>query len=406
MNDDRDEHCGRGAALKAHAGKASTGLVFGLLGVAVVAAVALLSAQPRPLAVESDAVALRPLVVSVDEQGRTRAREPYTVAAPVTGQLLRTALVEGDSVSAGQVLASVAIAPEDRRTQAVLEAAETAAQARYQVAAAALEEVQSAARRAQQEAQRREALFAQRLIAQEERDAFVQAAAAAAAREANARASLQAAAAERDSARSQRLGSTSSEGILDVLAPAAGTVQRVFEKSERVVSAGTPLFQISNGDALELVIDLLTQEAVQVRPGDRIEVTGWGGEQTLEGVVRYVEPEAFTKFSALGVEEQRVNVIGELVSPNPGLGAEYRIEAAIVVDESPEALTVPTSALFRRDERWQTFAIVSGVVQLRELVIGRRSIDMAEVLSGVQEGERVIVFPSDLVNDGIAVEEL
>jgi len=143
-----------------------------------------------------------------------------------------------------------------------------------------------------------------------------------------------------------------------------------------------------------------------VRAGQRIQVTGWGGEQTLEGVVRYVEPQAFTKFSALGVEEQRVNVIGELLTPNPGLGAEYRIEAAIVVDESPAVLTVPTSALFRRAERWQVFAIAGALVQLREVEIGRRSVDMAEVLSGVQENERVIVFPSDLVMDGIAVEEL
>lgn len=387
-------------------GKVSTGLLLGLLGAAAVAGLVIWSAQPSPLAVESAAVAMRPLVVSVDEQGRTRAREPYTVAAPVTGQLLRTALIEGDTVSAGQVLASIAIAPEDRRTEAVLDAAVAAAEARYRVATAAVDEAASAAARAQQEAQRRETLFAQRLIALEERESFAQAAAAAVAREANARATLQAASAERDSARSQRLGSTGREGILDVLAPAAGTVQRVFEKSQRVVTAGTPLFQISNGDALELVIDLLTQEAVRVAPGDRIQVTGWGGEQSLDGVVRYVEPEAFTKFSALGVEEQRVNVIGELLSANPGLGAEYRIEAAIVVDESPSALTVPTSALFRRDERWQVFAIVDAIVQLRQVEIGRRSIDMAEVVSGVQDGERVIVFPSDLVLDGLAVEEL
>jgi len=409
VNKYRKGNCGSGLArelMKPQAGKAFPGLLFGLLGTAVVVALVMWSAQPRPLAVESAAVTLRPLVVSVDEQGRTRAREPYTVAAPVTGQLLRTALIEGDTVSAGQVLASIAIAPEDRRTEAVLEAAVAAAEARYRVAAAALDEVASAAARAQLEAQRRETLFAQRLIAQEERDAFVQSAAATAAREANARAALQAASAERDSARSQRLGSGGPEGILDVLAPAGGSVQRVFEKSERVVTAGTPLFQISNGDALELVIDLLTQEAVQVRAGDRIQVTGWGGEQTLEGLVRYVEPQAFTKFSALGVEEQRVNVIGELLTPNPGLGAEYRIEAAIVLDESPAVLSVPTSALFRRDERWQVFAIVGGQVQLREVEIGRRSIDMAEVLNGVQDNERVVVFPSDLVTDGIAVEEL
>jgi len=386
-------------------GRSGTSLLL-LLAVAAVVALGVWSARPAPLAVETAVVAPMPLLVTVEEQGRTRAREPYTVAAPVTGALLRTALIEGDRVSAGQILASIALAPDDLRTAAVLQAAEAAAEARERVAAAALEEAGSASARARQESQRREALFAQGLIAREEREAFAQGAAAAQAREANARAALQAAAAERESARSQRLGSAGDAGILDVLSPAAGTIQRVFEKSERVVAAGTPLFQISNGDALELVVDLLTQEAVLVRPGNRILLSSWGGEQTLEGVVRYVEPQAFTKFSALGVEEQRVNVIGELLSPNPGLGAEYRIEAAIVVDQAETVLSVPMSALFRRAGQWQVFAVVEGLVQLREVQIGRRNSAQAEVLAGLAEGERVVVFPSDLVLDGIAVQEL
>jgi HlyD family secretion protein len=376
-----------------------------LLALAAVLGLGFWAARPVPLAVETAVVTSQPLLVTVEEQGRTRAREPYTVAAPVTGALLRTALIEGDRVSAGQILASIAIAPDDGRTAAVLVAAEAAAEARERVAAAALEEAASASARALQESQRRETLFTEGLIAREEREAFAQSAAAAQAREANARAALQAAAAERESARSQRLGGAGDKSTLDVLAPAAGTVQRVFEKSERVVAAGTPLFQISNGDALELVVDLLTQEAVLVRPGNRLLVSGWGGEQTLEGVVRYVEPQAFTKFSALGVEEQRVNVIGELLSPNPGLGAEYRIEAAIVVDAAEAVLSVPMSALFRRAGQWQVFAVVEGRVQLRELQIGRRNSAQAEVIAGLAEGERVVVFPSDLVLDGIAVRE-
>lgn len=400
--------CGSGPARERichQAGRIAPALLV-LLALAAVLGVGFWAARPVPLAVETAVVTSQPLLVTVEEQGRTRAREPYTVAAPVTGALLRTALIEGDRVSAGQILASIAIAPDDGRTAAVLVAAEAAAEARERVAAAALEEAASASARALQESQRRETLFTEGLIAREEREAFAQSAAAAQAREANARAALQAAAAERESARSQRLGGAGDKSTLDVLAPAAGTVQRVFEKSERVVAAGTPLFQISNGDALELVVDLLTQEAVLVRPGNRLLVSGWGGEQTLEGVVRYVEPQAFTKFSALGVEEQRVNVIGELLSPNPGLGAEYRIEAAIVVDAAEAVLSVPMSALFRRAGQWQVFAVVEGRVQLREVQIGRRNSAQAEVLAGLAEGERVVVFPSDLVLDGIAVREL
>ncbi len=360
----------------------------------------------QPLTVDTALIERRALLITVQEQGRARAREPFTVAAPVSGQLLRTVLIAGDRVLAGQALTSIAVAPQDQRTEAVLRAALAAAQARSTAAEASVSESQSALQRAEQEAQRREQLFAQRMIGQEERDIYLQSAAVAQARVVAAQASAEAAMAEIESARSQLIGfsDTGPEGLIPVLAPSAGVVQRVFEKSERIVPAGTPLFLISRGDAMELVVDLLTQEAVQVSPGDRMLISGWGGAQTLEARVRYIEPEAFTKFSALGVEEQRVNVVGELLESNPALRSEYRIEAAIVISEKPAALTVPTSAMFRRDSGWHVFVIEGGTALLRAVDAGERSAEYAEVLGGLQEGEQVVIFPSDAVADGVLVQ--
>ncbi len=373
-----------------------------LLGVALLI---VLGMRPQPMTVDTALIERRELLVTVQEQGRARAREPFVVAAPIGGQLLRTVLIEGDRVLAGQALTSIAVAPENQRTEAVLRATLVAAQARGIAAEAGMREAQSALQLAQQEAQRREQLFAQRLIGQEERDIYLQSAAVAQTRLQAAQATLDAARAEIDSANAQLIGfsDTGPEGLVPVLAPAAGIVQRVFEKNERVVPAGTPLFQISRGDAMELVVDLLTQEAVQVTPGDRMLISGWGGAETLEARVRYIEPEAFTKFSALGVEEQRVNVIGELLENNPALRAEYRIEAAIVTSEQPSALTVPTSAMFRRDSGWHVFVVEDGVARLRAVDAGERSAEYAEVLGGLQEGERVVIFPSDAVADGVLV---
>ena len=379
-----------------------------VLVLSALVAILVFSMRPAQVSVETDSVAYRPLLVTVEERGRTRAREPYTIAAPVFGQLLRTDKIEGDSVAVGDVLARIAVAPENRRTQASLEAALAAAQARRSVAQAALGEAQSLLARATQEAQRREQLFAQRVIGQEERDIFAQASEAALSRENAAQASLLAATAEVESAKSQLLGINAIEpgAVQSILAPVKGTIQQVYEKNERIVAAGTPLFQLSDGDRLELLIDLLTQEAVKVSPGDTILITSWGGSQTLHGRVNYVEPQAFTKYSALGVEEQRVNVIGELTEDNPGLGAQYRIEAAIIVDEIPDALTVPISALFRRESSWQVFVVEQGRVRLQALQIGARSSEHAQVLEGLSDGDRVVIFPSDQVVEGLAVQVL
>jgi HlyD family secretion protein len=341
--------------------------------------------------------------VTVDEQGRTRARNPYIVAAPINGRLLRTSLDEGDEVMQGDVMAEIALSQDDPRTRAVLEANLMAAEARLASTQADLSSAHGELARARREEERRGELFKQNLVSAEERDYYVQFTDTAEARVNSISAAVAAASAEVESARSRLLGSDSDNAIESVRAPSNGTIYRVFEESERVVQAGTPLFQMSNDDSLEIVTDLLTQDAVKVEIDDRVMITGWGGDASLSGVVTRIEPEAFTKVSALGVEEQRVNVFASVDQMPAGLGAEYRVETSIIVWEGDDVLTVPGSALFQRQAGWHVFVVEDNVVRLRQVELGMRGRTGAQVLSGLEAGETVVVFPSDLIEAGVSV---
>lgn len=375
-----------------------------IIGLTTVVLLVFLFSGPDAVRVQTAAIKEQPLTVTVQEQGRTRAYLPYTVSAPVSGHMLRTELMEGDTVTQGQLLARLALVSEDSRTEASYRANLAAATARRDAAQAALFEAETAAEQAEREALRRERLYLDRLISEEERDAYQQTVNATQSRLSSARSALQAAEAEQNSAQALLMGSDSDAPAIPVTSPASGTVQVIYERGDRVVSAGTPLFQISNNDEIELVIDLLTQDAVKVQPGASIEIDGWGGNHTLLGQVKYIEPQAFTKFSALGVEEQRVNVIGRLQDNHSGLGAGYRVEAAIVVWHQDNVLTVPTSALFRRDNQWHVFVVEQDQAKLRRIEIGEQNRVLAQVTSGLSAGEQVIVFPSDLVEEGVDVD--
>ncbi len=363
--------------------------------------------QPQPQRVEVAQVQRRPFAETVEEQGRTRAHRPFVVTAPVSGRLLRTDLDEGDRVSEGQVIARIAPAPQDQRTIAFAEANLSAAEARYSAVEAALEEVRSTLERNRSELKRREQLFASDLTSAEEVETFRQLVSVGESRLEAARANLRAASSEIESARSNLIGAGASwqggGGVIEIQSPSDGTVYRVFEENERVLQAGEPIFAISNRDTLEILVDLLTQDAVKVDPGDPVRVTGWGGDFTIDAVVQYKEPEAFTKISALGVEEQRVNVIAELLTVPDNIGAEYRVEVAIVTWQGEDVLTIPTSAIFQRSNGWNTFVVEDGRTELRSLLIGSRGRDYTQVIDGVEEGSTVVVFPSDLINEGTRV---
>jgi HlyD family secretion protein len=193
---------------------------------------------------------------------------------------------------------------------------------------------------------------------------------------------------------------------LEILAPVSGQVLRVFQESETVVSPGARLLEVGNPIDLEAEIDVLSADAVKVRPGDRVILEHWGGGEPLAGRVRVVEPSAFTKVSALGVEEQRVYVIVDFVDPperRPNLGDAYRVEARIVVWESADVLKVPAGALFRRGPEWAVFAVVDGRAEERVVRVGHRSDTEAEVLAGLSEGEQVVLYPGDRVGPGVRV---
>lgn len=365
------------------------------------------SLRADPLRVDTEVIQKGVLRVTVDERGQTRARFRYTVASPVTGRVMRTGLDEGDRVTAGEPLVQIAPPPEHLRMAETIKAELAGARARKRESDAVLEEARGLHERANDEARRREDLFARKLISAEERDYYAQIAAAAAARVVSAEAAAAAAAAGVSIAESRLLGiggDLPQDDILIALpAPVTGRVLRVHEESERVVQVGTPLFELSQGDDLEVVIDMLTEDAVKVSAGNDVVIDGWGGDYSLSGTVRYVEPRAFTKISTLGVEEQRVNVIVDLNDAPPSLGAGYRIEASITVWSDSDILLIPASAIFRRKGIWHAFVVSDDRAQLRKIEIGQIGTEFAEVLSGVRQGDLVIVFPSDLVENGARV---
>jgi HlyD family secretion protein len=378
--------------------------------------------RPAPVPVEIGAASRGPLQVSVDEEGETRVRQRFVIAAPATGRLLRIALDEGDAVAVGDVLARIVPAPLDPRDRAAAEArlaaaedAKQAAVARAALADAALaqagRDLERAERLREAGARSDEALERARLErtrALREREAARSATAMADHEADAARAVLMAARASRDPqpAAASPDDPCATPGVcIELHAPVAGDVLRVREESERVVPAGTPLLELGDPRSIEIVVDVLSADAVKIRPGADLWVEDWGGAKPLRATVRRVEPSAFTKISALGVEEQRVNVIGDFVDTPDGLGDGYRVEARIVVWQAEDVLRVPTSALFRHGEGWAVFVVEGGVAQQRAVTIGARGPFEAEVQDGLAPGEAVVVHPSDRVADGVRVKE-
>jgi len=378
------------------------------IGVIALVGLGLYILWPVPIAVDTGIVESRPFYEAVQAQGRTRAIDPYTVTSPIAGRLLRSDLDVGDRVATGDIVARIAPTPQDPRTLAFGEANLEAAEARYSAAEAVLEEASAALSRANRELERREELFENDLASAEETELYRQLSVTEQSRTRRAEATIRAAEAEIESARSFLLGvgptnSIDEATIVEISAPVTGTIYSNSEKNERVIPAGTPLLEISNEDNLEAIVDLLTQDAVKVEEGATVYISGWGGDHIINAIVNYIEPEAFTKVSALGVEEQRVNVVIGLLNPPANLGSEYRIEVSIVTWQANEVLTIPTSAIFQRSNGWNTFVVVDGVVEIKPVLIGQRTREVTRVIGGLTEGEQVILYPSDLISEGVAV---
>nr|WP_315099498.1 HlyD family efflux transporter periplasmic adaptor subunit [uncultured Fretibacterium sp.] len=389
--------------------------------VALIAAALAYAFRPLPLEVDMEEAARRPMTLTVDEEGRTRVRDAYTVSAPVDGRLLRVEVRPGDVVSAGKSVVARMVpsapTPLDARDETGARAALAAAEAALKLARADRERAVADRDLAQVQLRRIRGLRSSGAASQLQLDQAEREARTTAAALHNAEAAIAVRDAERKGAlsRLRRFGDkgagteTTATNVIPICAPADGRVLRVMRESEGPLSAGTPLMEVGDVEnGLEVVIELLSSEAVRVTSGDRVVLSGWGGDRPLNGIVEKIEPFAFTKVSALGVEEQRVNVVVRFTDLQESLGRlghGFRVEARIVVWEDRDALTVPSSALFRSDGdgKWAVFVVEDGIARLRTIEAGRDNGIEAQVLDGLRPGEQVILYPASDLTDGARV---
>ncbi len=385
-------------------------IILALVSIAVMALL-VLALMPSPVPV-SVAEAQRGYFAEwVEDEGRTRVRDPHTVSSPINGYLRRVQLEPGDEVAAGDLLFELEALPApalDPRSREQAREAASAAQARLELAEAQLEIAATDREVAELEYRRNVDLYAQNFIAAETMDRSRGRRAAAVAGERAARHAVDIARFELEAARANLAvadgrRAPEDQPTLQITAPIGGTVINRHRCCEGPVNAGEPVLEIGDLSTLEVQIDLLSMDAVRVRPGMRVALERWGGGEALEGEVRRVEPRGFQRISALGVEEQRVPVLVSIRSSRDaweGLGEGFRVEGRFFLWESEDELAIPSSALFREDERWQVFVVVNGRAQQRAVEVGRRSGLRTQITAGLDAGQRVITHPGDRIADG------
>jgi HlyD family secretion protein len=384
-------------------------------GAAVTTALIAVLLAPEPVAVDLAKVGRGSLRVTLDHEGKTRVHDRFLISAPVQGRVLRIELRAGDPVEAGRtVLATFAPAapvPLDLRSRAEARARVAAAVAAFARARAERDQAEAEAHLARTELERRGRLARDGIVAPQDLDvaestARSREAALAAAESAAsaARHDLEAAQASLLEPQAPRSGGV----VLSLRSPVDGVVLRRLQESEAVVAAGEPLVEVADSSDLEVVSDYLSTDAVRIRPGMRVAIDRWGGDAPLPGHVRRVEPSGFLKVSALGVEEQRVNVVidfDDRKAASSVLGDGYRVETEVVTWEGEAVLQVPTGALFRNGDDWAVFRFAGGRARLSPVRIGHRGALDVEVESGLREGEVVIEHPSESVSDAVRVRD-
>ncbi|MFM7084113.1 MAG: efflux RND transporter periplasmic adaptor subunit [Hyphomicrobium sp.] len=370
--------------------------------------------QPKPVSVETALIKKGSFTATVEEDGRTRVRDRFIVSAPLAGRVMRSPLLEGDAVSVGSLLTTILpyISPLlDPRVRQELEEKVGNAQAAVEEFTELKKENEVLLERARTDLQRTRELKDRGVssIAQYDKDLFTFLAAErdvfAAERRRHAAEHLL----EQSKAALQRTGEGKTDETFPVTSPIDGRVLRVIQKSEAVVSLGTPLIELGDITDLEIAVDLLTTDAAKVETGALVRISGWGGEKVLKGRVRRVEPSGFTKISALGVEEQRVWVIIDITSPREEwttLGDGYRVEIQIFLETQEAATVIPVGALFRRAEEWCVFKIENSIAKMQEVQIGSRSGMSAVVSSGLSPGDIVVLYPPSELSDGQRVRLL
>jgi HlyD family secretion protein len=386
---------------------------FWIAAAVVVGVLLVLAFRPQPIPVDTAEIVRGPMRVTVRDEGRTRVRNEYIVSAPVAGRLLRVPYKPGATVQAGETVARIlpgAPAFLDERAEAEAQARVNSAAAVLSAAQAELERAEAQAGFARTEAERIRELHARELISVEAFDRARLELRLAESALAAARDSVRVREAELDAARirlTQPGAPSSGAATVEVVAPVAGRVLRVAQESESVIAAGAEVVSIGDPDEIEVVVEMLSTDAVQVQPGAEVIIENWGrAGAPLQGHVRLVEPYGFLKVSALGVEEQRVNVIVEFAGPPSqwaSLGHGYRVEAAIVTWQEQDVVQAPVAALFRRGGQWSVFRVIGNRAVLTPVEVGRDDSRNAQILDGIEPEETVVLYPGEQIGDGARV---
>ena len=369
---------------------------------------------PKPIVVETGVVARAPLTVRVSEEGKTRVRNRYVVASPVAGKMRRVPLKPGDAVEAGKTIITTiepVVAPLlDPRARLQAEAVVSMHEASHKRTLESMEALRAALKLAEADRDRMRSVRKDGTISDSDRDRMESEASIKAAELRAMEFSLQVIDYELAQARAvlERPEGDLSNNLIELKSPVSGRVLNVMQESETVVTPGSQILEIGDPADIEIEAEILSRDAVAIQPGDSVDVEQWGGEQALKGRVRRIEPAAFTKISALGVEEQRVYVLSDLVDPPEGakaLGDRYRVEVRVAVWHSDDVLTVPAGALFREGNEWKTFVYQDGIAVLSTIEAGHSDGRNTEVLAGLKPGDRVLLHPPDTVKDGVTVVE-
>jgi HlyD family secretion protein len=380
--------------------------------VGVLAALAYWAFKPRPVPADFGTVVRGPLEVTVEDEGRTRVRDRYVVSAPLPGRMRRIELEPGDPVVARKTIVAQFQPADpallDVRARAEIEARVRAAEAAHGAARADRERIRTELGFAQTELTRARQLVKDRVIAQRELEMTEREVQTLERALQSADFAVRAAEHQVEVARSSLLQTRGGGGgaLIPLYSPVDGVILRRLQESETVVPTGQPLLEIGDLDNMEIVSDLLSSAAVAVKPGDDVQIEQWGGDRPLRGRVRRIEPSGFTKISALGVEEQRVNVVidfAELRDTWQAVGDGYRVEARIIVWKKDDVVKVPTSSLFRHEAKWAVFRVLEERAVLQVVEIGQRNGLEAEVLGGINPGDSIVVYPSEAIGDGVTV---
>jgi HlyD family secretion protein len=378
---------------------------LGIAAALALAAALVVWFMPAPLAIDAASVQTGPMQVTVDDQGETRSHDRFVVSAPVGGRLMRIELHDGDAVSEGQLLTRIAPLPLSPREREEIGARVASAQAVQREVEQRVRRGEADLAQARREHERVRKLVQEGFMSPQAVEQAHHAELSAASEVDAARFRARASAADVRVAQSglASLRASGPGALVEVRAPMAGRLLRIPDASERVVAAGTPLMTLGDLGALEVVVELLSSEAVKVAPGMPVHIEGWGGDRALLGRVRRVEPFAVTKVSALGIEEKRVNVVVDFVDPPGPIGDGYRVTARIVVWQAEQVLKVPASALFRCASAWCVFIVDGGRARRSTIEIGQRNLLQAEVKSGLVDGQSVVRYPSNDLSDGVRV---